>query len=306
MASESSAVSVPGGPVSAPQRLLVSVIIPHYNDLANLERCIGLLAVQTMPRDRFEIVVADNNSRCGIDEVRRVSGDAARVVPAPIQGAGPARNAAVAASRGAVLAFIDSDCRPAPNWLERGLAAVSSGGMVGGEVGVDYEDPAHPTAVEAFERVYAFDVRRYVEDIGFGVTANMFVAREIFERVGAFRTGVPEDLDWGKRAAAAGYRWRFGDDVIVTHPARRTWTELTQKWRRLTREAYLAAIEQPNGRIKWLLRSFAVLGSPFVHWVAAARSKKLDNDRQRLMAIGVLFRIRFWRFLEAARCLLGV
>ena len=111
------AIASPGN--AAP---VVSVIIPHYNDLANLERCMRLLDAQTLPRSQFEVVVADNNSRCGLKEVERVCGDLARVVPAPVQGAGAARNAAVEASRGRYLAFIDSDCRPTPTWLENGLS----------------------------------------------------------------------------------------------------------------------------------------------------------------------------------------
>ena len=99
---------------------LVSVIVPHYSDLANLKRCIDLLAAQTVPRSQFEIVVADNNSSCGLNEVADVCGAFARVVSAPVQGAGPARNAAIAASLGDILAFTDLDCRPARDWLERG------------------------------------------------------------------------------------------------------------------------------------------------------------------------------------------
>jgi cellulose synthase/poly-beta-1,6-N-acetylglucosamine synthase-like glycosyltransferase len=52
-------------PVSAP---LISVIIPHHDDLANLERCLTFLAAQTLPQAQFEVIVADNNSRCGIEE----------------------------------------------------------------------------------------------------------------------------------------------------------------------------------------------------------------------------------------------
>src|SRR5438034_10263056 len=108
------------GGSSAPESAApaVSVIIPHYNDLANLGACLRLLAAQTLPRSQFEIVVGDNNSRCGLEEVERVCGALARVVRAPVQGAGAARNAAVEASHGRVLAFIDSDCRPTPTWLE--------------------------------------------------------------------------------------------------------------------------------------------------------------------------------------------
>jgi glycosyltransferase involved in cell wall biosynthesis len=283
---------------------LVSVIIPHYNDLANLERCMGLLAAQTLPKSQFEVVVADNNSRCGLKEVERVCGALARVVPAPIQGAGAARNAAVEASRGRALAFIDSDCRPTPTWLERGLTALKSADIVGGQVEVDVEDPAHPTAVEAFEKVFAFNFKRYIEAVGFSGSGNMFVPREIFDRVGGFRGLVAEDVDWGKRAVAANYRFRYAADVVVSHPARRNWSELTQKQRKVSRELYAAAIERPNGRALWFLRSFAILASPFVHWVAVARSNKLSNADERLKAIGVLFRIRFWRFIECNRLLL--
>ena len=304
MAMEPSTVPAEGQPLAGQDAPLVSVIIPHYNDLASLQRCMGLLAAQTLPRSQFEVVVADNNSGCGLNEVKRVCGCMARVVPAPVQGAGAARNAAVEASRGNILAFIDSDCRPSPGWLERGLAALSSAQIVGGQVDVDYEDPAHPTAVEAFEKVFAFNFKRYIETLGFSGSGNMFVPREIFDRVGGFRGQVAEDLDWGRRAIAANYRFRYAADVVVSHPARRNWRELTQKWRKSSREAFAAAIEKPHRRAVWFLRSVAVLVSPFVHWVAIVRSTKLDSSRQRLKAIGVLFGIRFWRFIECNRLLL--
>ena len=283
---------------------IVSVIIPHYNDLANLERCMGLLAAQTLPRSQFEVVVADNNSRCGLPEVERVCGDLARVILAPIQGAGAARNAGVEASGGRILAFIDSDCRPSPSWLERGLAALANAQIVGGRVDVDYERSNSPTGVEAFERVFAFNFKRYIEEVGFAGSGNMFVPREIFEAVGEFRGQVAEDVDWGRRAVAANYRWSYADDAIVSHPARRNWAELVQKSRKGAAEAFAAAVERPNGRLIWFLRSFAVLGSPFVHWIAVARSAKLETLEQRAKAIGVLFCIRAWRFIEYNRLLL--
>ncbi len=283
---------------------VVSVVIPHFNDLTNLERCMRLLDRQTLPRGKFEVVVADNNSPCGLEAVRCVCGKSARVVHAPVQGAGAARNAAVEASRGKILAFIDSDCRPTADWLERGLAALSSAPIVGGQVDVDVDDPANLTAVEAFERAFAFNFKRYVEQLGFSGSGNMFVPRDVFDKVGGFRARVSEDVDWGRRAVAAGYRWRYAADVVVSHPARRTWNELTQKWRKSSRESFEAMIERPNGRALWFLRSFAVLASPVVHWVTVARSNKLLNGEQRMKAIAVLCRIRFWRFLECQRLLL--
>ncbi len=276
----------------------VSVIIPHYDDLDNLRRCLALLAAQTMPRDEFEIVVADNNSRCGIAAVEKVCAGLARVVPAPIQGAGEARNAGVRASRGRRLAFVDSDCRPFPEWLERGIKALDDADMVGGRVDV-VVDGENPTAVEAFEMVFAFNLKRYIERVGFSVTANMFVSRAIFDKVGGFRVGVPEDVDWGHRALALGYRWRYAPEARAAHPARRDWADLTRKWRRLVSEAYADVKEKPFGKLRWILRSWVVLLSPFFHVAAVLRSTKLDRFDLRLKAIVILFRLRFWRFWES-------
>ena len=281
----------------------VSVIIPHVDDLENLRRCLSLLAIQTMPKDEFEIIVVDNNSRCGIAAVREVCGGMANAVPAPIQGAAEARNAGVRASRGRYLAFIDSDCSPSSDWLTRGIAALGTADMVGGSVDVGVIDADNPTSVEAFEKVFAFNFKRYVEKEGFSGAGNMFVSRKIFDAVGEFRTGVSEDKDWGHRAVSLGYHWRYEPEARVSHPARRDWTELTRKWRRLTKEGFTAMRDKPLGRLRWILRSWLILFSPVLHVGKILRSTKLDRVESRLKAIAILFRLRWWRFIECHRVL---
>ncbi|HZB92325.1 MAG TPA: glycosyltransferase family A protein, partial [Stellaceae bacterium] len=68
---------------------LVSVVIPHRDDLDNLRRCLDALGAQTWPS--LEIVVADNNSAGGVAAVAAAAPHVL-VVPAPEPGAGPARN----------------------------------------------------------------------------------------------------------------------------------------------------------------------------------------------------------------------
>jgi hypothetical protein len=84
----------------------------------------------------FEIIVADNNSRCGIDAVRQAV-PTAKVVQVKEQGAGPARNA--------------------------GVAGIQAYDLIGGRVIVTSEDPRKPNPVEAFETVFAFDFERYYQ-----------------------------------------------------------------------------------------------------------------------------------------------
>ena len=279
---------------------IVSVIIPHYNDLENLRRGLDLLRQQTAPREDFEIIVADNNSACGLAAVAQVCGEIARAVPAPIQGAGPARNAAVRHARGRYLAFTDSDCLPVREWVANGIRAMQDADMVGGGVDVIVADAGRPTPEEAFELVFAFNNKRYVEELGFSISANMFVRAEVFQAVGDFRTKVSEDADWGLRAVKMGYRWRYAPDVLISHPARRDWPELTRKLRRITSEAYSLTRERRYGRAHWLARSWGVaVLSPIRDAPKVFTSPKLQRFEDRIGALGILFRSRLFRLRES-------
>ncbi len=277
-----------------------SVVMPHFNDLKGLEACLSRLDRQTVDRGRFEIIVVDNASSVGIDAVRHVVGDRARLVSELRQGAAHARNAGVAVARGRTLAFIDSDCLPEPDWLEQGMRALAREPVVGGRVQVTVSDPSRPTAVEAFEVVFAFHNETYIRRKGFSVTANLFVRAEVFAKVGGFIDGVSEDSEWCFRAASLGFPVRYSDEARVGHPARVDWDQLTRKWRRLVRESYQLNRDRPAGRLRWSLRNVAVLVSPIGHAPKLLLDRRL-RWRDRVAALGVLFRIRAFRFVEGVR-----
>lgn len=288
----------------APGYPFVSVIIPHYNDLANLPRCLALVERQTWPRDRFEIIVADNNSRCGIEAVRAAA-PGAIVVAAPIQGAGPARNAGVAVARGEVLAFCDSDCFAEPSWIEGGVGALRRFDYAGGEVITDVADPRHLSLAEAYEAVFAFNFRKYIEQDKFSGTGNLFVPRRVFEATGPFRAGVSEDKEWCHRANAAGFRLGYEPAAVVAHPARRTWDELCLKWQRVVRESYLLAREKPGWKLRWLARTVAVAASPIPHAARVLRHARLPGLRNKAMGLAGLIGIRGYRAWLMLRALAG-
>jgi glycosyltransferase involved in cell wall biosynthesis len=280
----------------------LSVIVPHFHDLASLDRCLDCLSRQTYPADQFEIIVADNNSPEGLDEVARLVGGRARLTRVTEPGAGPARNGGVALARGAILAFTDCDCQPEPEWLAAGVRALGSCDIVGGAMAVLVSDPAHMTPEEAFERVFAFDNRSYVMRKGFTVTANLFCPRAIFDRVGGFLSArVSEDIEWCHRARGAGFRLGYAPEAVVGHPARRSWPDLLKKTRRINAELFGLAISRRGGRAWWLLRSLALPLSAVAHTPKALAGQGLDTLGQRLAAVGVLYRLRFWRLADALR-----
>lgn len=272
----------------------VTVIVPHYQDLENLTRCLDHLTRQTYPAALFDIVVSDNGSAIPRDRLEEVTDGLATLVIEPRKGAGLARNAAAAVANGEVFAFIDSDCLATAEWLSSGVEALHHAGFVGGDVNIaDPEDREHSGA-EAFEKVFAFNMRSYARDKNFAGSGNLFVRRADFERVGGFKVGMSEDMEWSHRAAANGLELAFEERALVTHPPRRNWAELTRKWRRVSEELYAIACSRPHGRLFWFARSIAMPLSAIAHLPRMLTHTDLTIG-SRLRGAGVLIAIRVWR-----------
>lgn len=281
----------------------VSVVVPHYNDLKSLDLCLEALSNQTFAREDVEIVVADNASPQGEAALRELIAGRARLVVVEMRGAGPARNGGVAASRGTILAFTDCDCQPDSAWLAEGVRVLEEADFVGGRMDVLVDDPQHLTAAEAFEMEFAFDNEGYVKRAGFTVTANLFCSRELFDAVGGFEVGVPEDKEWCARARSMGYKIGYAPGAIVGHPARRSWDELFAKWRRLSSEAFTLAVQEPGGRRRWLLKTCALPMSALAHTPRVLASRRLVTFRQKAAALAALYRLRIWRCIDGLRLL---
>jgi GT2 family glycosyltransferase len=280
---------------------LVSVIIPHYQDLGGLELCLRALEAQTLAKDRFEIVVADNASPVGQGAVDAVVRGRAKLVLCADKGAGPNRNAGVATSSGQILAFIDSDCQAEPRWLEQGVAALDRFDFVGGRVKVLVDDRAHMSGAEAFESVFAFDFATYINKKGFTGAGNLFCPRQVFDAVGGFLNGVSEDVEWSQRARSMGYRLGYAPEAVVGHPARRTWGELVGKWRRVNAETWRLHRHNGSGRLGWLVRCALLPVSALAHTPKVLGSDALPGLGARARALSTLYRLRLWRAADSLR-----
>ncbi|HEY2358307.1 MAG TPA: hypothetical protein VGH86_12720, partial [Phenylobacterium sp.] len=127
--------------------------------------------------------------------------------------------------------------------------------------------------------------------------------RALFDRVGGFKNGVSEDVEWSHRAQAAGFSLGYATRAVVGHPARRSWSELVAKWKRINAETWGLSAGVSARRLRWLARSLLLPASAVVHTAKVIGSPELSSTGQRLGAIGVLFRIRMWRFRDSLRLL---
>lgn len=275
----------------------VDVVIPHLNDRDRLKTCLEHLAGQSYPADSFRVLVVDNGSKQPIDDLVAEFPFAGCTTETE-RGCGSARNRGVAETRGDVLAFTDSDCRPDPDWLLNAITRLQSGtvDIVAGEIKVFAADESRPTDVELFDKVFGFETKRYAERKHFATGANIVVPREIFEKIGPFRNGsLPEDLEWGRRAHGMGLRIRHAPEVIIRHPARRTWAELKRKIDRTSWHARNYMSEQSWFRLRWAIYTLAMASPPAWKVVQILTSPELTDADQRQRTIRTLVRIRAYR-----------
>jgi len=281
--------------VGAPE---VSVIVPHLNQPELLGILLESLFAQDLDMARAEVIVVDNGSRA-LPEAVVAGFPGVLLAEEATPGAGPARNRGVALSRAPILAFIDSDCRVDRAWLATILghfAADPGLDILGGDIRLFPEDPANPTAAEAFECVYAFPQTLYIFKKGYSVTANMATRRRVFDAVGPFGgIEISEDLDWGRRARALGHLTRWRPDAIVLHPARRTMDALRAKTDRLVSYDFRSDAAGLAGRARWVAKALALAVSPLAEIPRLLRTDRLAGFRARRLALQGLAGIRLYR-----------
>jgi GT2 family glycosyltransferase len=206
----------------------ISVIIPVRNGADTLPALLRSLDEQTLNRDRFEVIVVDNDSSDGTGEVAAALG--AHVVTEPVANRSRARNAGAAATRTDLYAFTDADCVADPGWLDSLLRCADRAPLVAGEVEL-HVSPT-PNAIERFEKLWRFGQAAWVKQ-GWAATANLLVHAEAFAAIGGFDPAwrhIGEDVDFCLRARNAGYGLGYCADALVHHLGESEWRPFLRRF----------------------------------------------------------------------------
>ena len=192
-------------------------MIPTRNRDTRLTFALDALAEQTLDRDRFEVVVIRDRPAPGLG-LQPPAGLRLRVIELDYD-AEPSRkrNFGCRSSEAGLIAFTDDDCRPAPDWLERMLAAWEERGRAG-NVFLQGRTEPDPDELHLLHRLARSQTIR-------GPSAayhccNIAYPRALLERVGGFDEEFDfggEDTDLGLRAQENGAELVYCDDVLVWH-----------------------------------------------------------------------------------------
>lgn len=208
---------------------LTSIVIPSYNGLPLLSRCVDSIRANTSPASPFEVIVVDNGSGDGTAE--HCEREGLIVVSLPANAGFPeACNKGLAVSSGEQLMLLNNDCMAAPGWLHQLLTALYSAediGIVGPVTNYASGRQKIETGLSGAAELLAFaaghnrtDAAKWQEVkrlVGFC----MLFKRPLYERIGpldeGFSPGHYEDDDYCYRTVRAGRRLLMCGDTFIYH-----------------------------------------------------------------------------------------
>lgn len=276
--------------------MYASIIVPVGSDILGLRTTLQSLADVRIDPSSAEIIVCNDGGGGAVSNVVREF-NAREVLLPRNKGAYAARNAGILAARGDAIVFLDADQSIERNWLTNGLEALGSADYVGGRIVVIAPDEF--TIWHTYNVLTGFPVETYVQHAHYAPTANLFVRREVFDKVGLFndRLRSSGDREFGVRVHSSGFRMNYAPTAVTYHPARgrkamlakakRTGTGSAELRRQVLREPTLGiALEQ--------LRALALLPSS---WLSRCMRKDRFpgtlNERASLATVDATFRFHY-------------
>jgi GT2 family glycosyltransferase len=203
---------------NAPQ---ASIAIPTRRRPDYLEVTLSSVVPQAAGVDAEVVVISD-----GVDPPTQAVAErhGVRLVALPQpRGLNAARNTAVEATRGQLIAFIDDDVFAPPGWLQallRGVRSAPGHDVFGGPIRARLEGGGPRACGREGAPITTLDYGRDDRDVAVVYGANMAIRRDAFDRVGMFDEtlqGRGDEDEWERRYLAAGGRIRYVADAGLEH-----------------------------------------------------------------------------------------
>jgi cellulose synthase/poly-beta-1,6-N-acetylglucosamine synthase-like glycosyltransferase len=286
----------------------VSVIIPVYHDWHRLGMASDALNHQTWPRDRFEIIIVNNDPADPFPETF-VGRQNLKLLCERKPGSYAARNTGIRAVKGELLGFCDADCIPEKDWIKQAVKClVKNPGSfrVAGRIELTFKDHKNPGLAELHESIFAFRQDEYAKN-GVSTTANMFAWRHLFDSVGMFDETLLSggDLQWGQRAQDAGFGIVYCPKAVVLHPARNSVGSLIKKARRVC-GGYIAVnnADVRKNPLNAIYHGFCLIKPPV--GAGSMIFKRTDlTVGQKIRVYFLEYLLKIVQFAEYMRCQIG-
>jgi glycosyltransferase involved in cell wall biosynthesis len=253
---------------------MISVVVPVRNEEEHLGDCLQALQRQTLPAERYEIIVVDDGSKDGSAGIAEAAG--VRAIRQESRGASVARNRGVREAGGDIVLLVDADCVVPPDWIEK-LTAPILAGQADVTVGRYDSDQKNWVAglvqVEIQQRYDRMIRHRQVDFVNSGCSA--FRRRVLLDNPfdETYRKAL-EDVELSFRLAEKGVRMLFMPELAVKHSHPTRFRDLLRRkfyyaahvfpvYRKYPRKTLGDASTPQKRRLQLVLMGLAPLLAPF-------------------------------------------
>ena len=200
--------------------MVASVIICTYNRSHLLGRVIRSLACQSVPADKFEIIVVDDGSTDGTARlcamIREELPNLRYLSTGKNLGLACAENIGVRSAQGKFLLFIDDDCIAQKDWVECQTAALEGQPIVAGAIASPVS--SYIKLCHNLSQFHAFMKRRKTAEMESLAGANMGLRPSVLKDLGGFdEESKAPDWEIMLRARSKGYPIYFAPEAVVLH-----------------------------------------------------------------------------------------
>jgi len=190
----------------------VSIVIPTLNSSKYILLCLKSIEMLIYPKDRLEVIVADNGSTDETVDIAK--GWGACVVDATKLKVGGVRNRGASYAKGRIIAFADSDVLVGKMWIAAAVKSLKNDNI--GAVGGVYRSPENGTWVEK-----AWTIRPVISGVNVDYLAggSFILKRDIFEKLGGFSEDLiaAEDDDLSQRIRSIQLQLHHTPSCDVIH-----------------------------------------------------------------------------------------
>jgi GT2 family glycosyltransferase len=210
----------------------ISIIVAVYNCEAHIATCLTSLLNQDYPREKLEIIIADNGSTDKTKDLI-LQFPVTYVLENTVQSSYAARNTGARQATGEGLAFFDADQEADPSWLRQlinGWQDPQYGAFAGKYIPMGQDTNLagkywHQQEASQFRTEFA---DHEIPKLGGG---NTLIRRSVFEELGGFDSQMISwgDFDFSYRLKKKGYRVKYNAAALVKHFERTTVKKLLKR-----------------------------------------------------------------------------